>query len=132
MTTPTPPPPPIWTLPASLITGGSAGVKLAGCHITTDAAGTAYEFTEPNITKVLSTTTGSSLPSVPFTFPTFSYKGLDWNITVTSLSVGVNGHGTWSTPGNETLPTGPENGDYTAQAGAGFEEDDAAHSAKAC
>jgi len=132
-----PPTTPIWTLNASNITPvGSAGVMLAGCHITENSTGTAYEFTQPNINKVLSTTTGSSLPSVPFSFPQFTYKGLDWNITVASLAVGANVTGTWSTPGDELaahpLPTTPQSGDFTAQAGEGLDEEAAASSAKAC
>jgi hypothetical protein len=133
---PTPPTPPIWTLNASGITPvGSAGqTDLAGCHITENNAGTAYEFTEPNPNNVLSTTTGSSLPSVPFTFPVFTYDSLEWTITVTSLGVGVNGAGTWSTPGdehNDHADTGPENGDFTAQSGSGLGEEESAAYAKA-
>lgn len=127
-----PPSTPIWTLNASGITpAGSAGrTDLAGCHITENDTGTAYEFTEPNINNVLSTTTGSSLPTVPFDFPEFTYDGLQWNIRVTTLPAGANGSGTWSTPGDEVKETAPQSGDFTAQAGAGLGEDEAA-SAKA-
>ena len=128
---PTPSTPPIWTLNASGITPvGSDGVNLVGCHITTNAAGTAYEFTKPNINDVLSTTTGTSLPSVPFTFPVFTYKGFDWTVTVSSLPAGSTGSGTWSTPGS-VKRTGAQNGDFTAQSGSGIDEVADAQSAKA-
>lgn len=123
--------PPEWTLNASGITpADSAGQKkLAGCHITQNSAGTAYEFTKPNITEVLATS-GPPLPTLPFTFPTFSYKDLDWSITVSTLPSGANGTGTWSTPGSGPADTGPESGDYTAQSGSEVGTDAAASSAK--
>jgi hypothetical protein len=126
-------PPAVWTLNASDINpAGSIGQKdLAGCHITENNAGTAYEFTEPNINKVLSTTTGSSLPSVPFSFPVFTYKGLQWNISVSTLPVGASGTGTWSTPGSERPTTGIQSGDFVAQSGSGLAKDKGAASAKA-
>jgi hypothetical protein len=122
---------PIWTLNASGITpAGSAGEqKLAGCHITQNSAGTAYEFTKPNINEVLATS-GPPLPTLPFTFPTFAYKDLDWNITVSTLPSGANGSGTWNTPGSGVAGTAPESGDYTAQSGSGVDADAAASSAK--
>jgi hypothetical protein len=137
---PTPPTPPIWTLNASGITPpGSDGALLAGCHITTNAAGTNYEFTQPNINNVLATTPGTSLPSIPFQFPTTGvYQGFEWTIYVTSLPSGANGGGQWSiVPVGELSdhpkdPTGPTSGDFTAQSGSGVGEDEAAaHSAKA-
>lgn len=130
---PTPPTPPIWTLNASGITpAGPNGSDLAGCHINENAAGTAYQFTAPNPNTVLSTTTGTSLPSVPFTFPEFTYDGLNWIITVNSLGVGVNGSGTWSNPLDEVTDTPSTSGDFTAQSGSGLGEGEGdAHSAKA-
>jgi|ERR1043165_7592312 hypothetical protein len=141
-----PPTNPIWTLNASGITpAGLNGSDLAGCHITTNSTNTAYEFTEPNITKVKSTTTGSSLPSLPFTFPTFTYDGLLWTITVTSMTTGTGGSaaGTWNNPTGPVAEEGDDDftnatsGDFTAQSGSKLDEDEeaedeaAAHSAKA-
>jgi hypothetical protein len=115
---------PPWTVNASGMPVGSDGLLLVGCHITVNAAGTAYQFTKPNITEVLSTTTGTTLPTPTFSFPTFSYKDQDWTISVTSLPANANGGGTWSTPGGKKR-TGSQNGDYTAQAGTGTDEDEA-------
>ena len=117
------PPLPIWTLNASGISGGSEGQLLAGCHIIVNAAGTAYEFTAPNISDVLASTTGNVLPMPPFTFPTFTYKGLVWSIEVLSLPVGAPATGTWS--------TSAESGNFVAQAGEALGDDEAASSASA-
>ena len=109
---------------------GSDGRKLVGCHIT--ISGNSYQFTKPAINEVLATATGtgSSLPTIPFTFPGFTYKDLEWTITVTSLPANANGGGTWSTPGSQKR-TGSQSGDYTAQAGTGEDEDKTAKPAKA-
>ena len=133
---PTPSTPPIWTINASGITPpGSNGVDLVGCHITENASQTCYEFTQPNITNILAFTPGSSLPSLPFTFPEFSYDGLNWLVTVNSLPVGATGSGTWNNPltmGKVKDPTPPTSGDFTAQSGSGLGEGKgSAHSAKA-
>jgi hypothetical protein len=114
-------PSPILTLNASGITPANSygHAKLAGCHITTNAAGTAYEFTEPNINNVLATA-GPPLPTVPFSFPQFHFHEVDWTVTVNTLPMGANesGSGTWSTPGNGPDDTiNPQNGDFTAQTG---------------
>ena len=128
-----PPTNPIWTLNQSGITpAGLNGSDLAGCHITTN--GTAYEFTAPNINTVLSSTTGSSLPSLPFTFPTFTYESLNWSVTVNSLTTGSGGTatGSWNNPPG---PVGEEDdgdftnatsGDFTAQSGSKLDVDEAA------
>ena len=113
---------PVWTLSINGISGGSVGRLLAGCHITENATGTAYEFTAPNINEVLSVT-ASPLPRVPFTFPPFSYKGYMWTIVVISLGVGVNVTGTWA--------ASAESGEYVAQPGLEMAEEDAASSASA-
>ena len=124
-------PSPVWTLNASNIGGGSDGQDLAGCHITTNAAGTAYEFTKPNISEVLATY-GPPLPTTSFTFPAFDYKDLkNWSISVTlPLTAGSNGSGSWSIPSQKR--TGAQNGTFTAQAdGTPVDAEDAASSAKA-
>lgn len=110
-------------------TGGSNGTHLNGCHITvvTDASGTHYQFTKPNINEILATTPGLSLPTPPFNFPQFRYKEVDWVVMVQTL--GANGGGTWSTPSRKR--TGSQNGDYTAQSGGTVHPKKAAHSAKA-
>jgi hypothetical protein len=126
------PNPPEWTLHRADITGDSDGEKLHGCHIRKNDAGTAYEFTEPNINKVLSTTR-PPLPQGAFTFPSFDYKDVKgWVIGVIApLISGVTAIGTWNTPGVKPGNTQPQSGDFTAQSGSGLGEDDAAACAKA-
>jgi hypothetical protein len=106
----------IWTINNGDVTGGKDGSDLVGCHIVQTA--TAYEFTEPNINNVLSTTPGSTLPTPPFDFPAFSYEGYTWNIHVGALSGGFSG--TWSN--TDPTITADETGTWTAQAGAGVDE----------
>ena len=126
---------PVWTLNANSIQGGPNGQLLVGCHITENQSQTAYEFTEPNINKILSFTPEGSLPPVPFTFPSFDHKGFNWTITVTSLGVGATITGTWNTaatpPDGMVDPTPPQSGDYTAQTGGTMDPEEAASSAKA-
>ena len=117
------PPLPIWTLTASGISGGSEGQKLAGCHIIVNNAGNAYEFTAPNISEVLASTTGNVLPLPPFTFPPFIYRGLEWTIGILKLPIGAPATGTWS--------TSAESGNFVAQAGEALAGDEAASSAGA-
>ncbi len=132
-TTPTTP---VWTLHGKDITGEGNGKLLAGCHITVNDAGTAYEFTKPRIQDVLSTTLGSTLPVPPFTFIAFAYKGFDWTIEVKSIPLGAAAHGTWATAATpphvkDIDPTAPQSGEYTAQAGGTVVDDNAASSAGA-
>jgi|SRR5215216_421211 len=108
-------PAPEWTVTAIGLTG--AGLKLVGCHIFLNP--TNYTFTKPDNT-LLATTPGTTLPQ---TFSTFNYKGIDWTITLTSALVGSNATGAWS------VPPGSESGYFTAPTGAGIDEEEAASSA---
>ena len=125
-------PTPIWTISNNDVSGGSNGSLLVGCHITKNAAGTAYEFTQPNINNVLSTD-GPPLPTVPFTFPSFTYQGFTWTITVNSLGLNADVDGTWATAATPEIEDVPaQQGDYTAQTGGGpMAADGAASHAKA-
>jgi hypothetical protein len=123
-----------WTIHDHKLRGGQDKSELLGCHIIKNDEGTAYQFTEPNPQNVLSTTTGNSLPTPPFAFPTFSFGDpeYDWDITVTTLTAGKHGNeakGNWSN--DDPSPDDDESGTWTAQAGAGMdgEEDAAAASA---
>jgi hypothetical protein len=120
----------VWTIHASGITGGSQGQDLVGCHINQNAAGTAYQFTAPNITNILSTTTGTTLPTAPFSFPRFTYDGNTWDIYVSTLNGGASSNqaeGNWDTNAeNNTKETDPQSGEWTAQAGATVGDDIAA------
>jgi len=124
----------IWTLHANGISGGSNGQDLVGCHINQNAAGTAYQFTAPNITNVLSTTTGTTLPTAPFDFPEFTYDNDTWNISVSTLSGGAasnQAQGSWhSDDAHDIKETGPQSGEWTAQAGSTAGDDLAASATK--
>jgi hypothetical protein len=121
----TPPAPPLWTLNASGITGGSNGADLAGCHIAQSAAGV-YTLYKPNWDS-LATFSGSPLTC------TFNYDKIDgWSVTLATAVSGGNANGGWSTPGSPARPddVGPQSGDYTAQTGGGVvPEEKAASSA---
>jgi hypothetical protein len=118
-----------WTI--SQARGQRDAADLIGCHITINAAGTAYQFTGPNPSQVLSTTTGGTLPTPPFDFPEFPFPGLgpgvyDWRIHVQTLTGGVSqtrAEGTWRNNDPATDPTDDETGTWTAQAGSGVDED---------
>lgn len=116
--------PNVWTIAAGDVTGGSHKNDLVGCHITTNDNGTAYEFTNNNINDVLATTTGTSLPTPPFTFPDFDLDGYTWTIDVDTLTGGAGGNqaeGSWSN--NAPTISADEEGTWTAQAGSGTEEE---------
>ena len=120
----------VWTIHANGVTGGSQGQDLVGCHINQNAAGTAYQFTAPNITNILSTTTGTTLPIAPFSFPEFTYEGNTWDIDVTTLNGGASSNqaqGSWETNADNSIKeTDPQSGEWTAQAGATVGDDIAA------
>ena len=129
---------PEWTLSAK-DTHGSFGQLLVGCHITENSTSTGYRFTQPNPSNVLANSPGTSLPTAAFTFtPAFDYNGLT-GVTITMeppVASDKNWKGTWSCTGSPPmkdvpLPQGPQSGDFTAQAGSGMDEDEAASSAKA-
>ncbi len=112
-----------WTIYAGDVSGGSFRENLIGCCVTENAAGTAYEFTEPNINNVLSTVTGSAFPTGAFNFPEFTYHGLTWQISVTSLSPNEV-QGSWLAGIDRSEGILPEPGNWTAQAGSGASDDE--------
>ena len=117
--------PNIWTIHANGLSGGDNKSDLVGCHINQNADGTAYQFTAPNINTVLSTTTGT-LPTPPFSFPQFTYDGNTWTIAVSTLSGGESSNkaeGTWNTAATGIEETGPQSGEWTAQAGSTVGDD---------
>jgi hypothetical protein len=119
--------PDIWTINNGDVAGGKDGTDLVGCHIVKNALGTGYEFTKPSIDDILATTTGNSLPTAPFDFPQFTYKGYNWNIHVGSLSGSFSG--TWQN--NDPQIADDETGTWTAQAGAGADDEEDASAASA-
>src|SRR5258705_3222570 len=114
-----------WTINASGTTGGNDKSDLVGCHLKENAAGNGYDFTEPNGT-VLSSTTGSTLPTPTFDFPQFYWadNGFNWNISVTTLTGGASNNkaeGTWTN--NDSSITAEQDGTFTAQAGSTVGDD---------
>lgn len=130
--------PNLWTIHHHEVHGDKDKTDLVGCHIKLNPAGTAYQFTEPNINNVLSTTIESSPPTPPtppFDFPHFHFGNplSKWHIHVSTLTGGKHhdkAEGTWE----NTDPTiiNDETGTWTAQAGSGlaaFGDEDAAAAA---
>jgi hypothetical protein len=134
----TPPPVPEWTLSAK-DTHGSFGQLLVGCHIIQNSTKTAYLFTKPDIGEVLASSPGTTLPTASFTFDrAFDHNGLKGVVIgmKTPVAAGTNWSGQWSCtdsppPPEIPPPTGAQTGDFTAQAGSGLGEEEAASSAKA-
>lgn len=133
-----------WTINAGEAHGPKGGnqTALVGCHlaIVEDADGTHYQFQAPGGTAE-QTSTGSQLPTLPYTFPAFWAQlggptSMDWYIKVKTTTGGQSGNeakGDWS---NFPFPpafseTDPDT--WTAQSGGtGAEgEEDAASSAYA-
>jgi hypothetical protein len=112
----------VWTISGNDVTGGAFGSALTGCHITTNDAGTAYEFIKGS--NVLATTTGATLPTGSFDFPAFTLSGPTFGVHVDSVSTNQVS-GSWTASANDdTKETDPENGNWTAQAGSGTPEDE--------
>ena len=124
-----------WTINANGVQGGSNKSELVGCHIQQNA--TNYQFEAPNGT-VVSTTTGTSLPTPPFQFPMFNsalagQTALNWYITVETLTGGASGNqagGEWSNTSFES-PEGDPADTWVAQAGASVEPEEEASGASA-
>ena len=122
---PTPPNPPLWTLNASGLSGGSNSAKLAGCHIAQNSTTSVYTFYNPSWNS-LGTFSGTPLSCL------FSYNGInDWTVTLGTATSGGSASGTWFSPAQGGKKTGSQSGNYTAQTGGGVvpEEDAAASSA---
>ena len=117
-----------WTIKSKDVHGDSHKSHLVDCQIQKNSAGTAYQFEAPDGT-VVSTTTGSTLPSAPFTFPMFNsaLKGKnthDWYIGITTVTGGDNKdevEGTWSNHAPD--PKDAQDGTFTAQAGSDADAD---------
>ena len=126
--------PTIWTIPANGIQPQSGpGMDLVGCHIAivNDAFGQHYAFEFPN-GQIIVQTPGSTLPSIPFNFPTFNtgfrgHTAKDWYIRVTSG--GPNAQQLGGLAGNNSFaervnPADADPDTFTAQAGVGVDPDD--------
>ncbi len=106
-----------WTIHET--TDGGDGIH--GCHIVQTTTG--FDFTHG--TKVLASVTEKA-PS--FTFPEFVHKNRFWSIGASSLPAGNSASGSYSSwPDVDDDPggTGPEEGEWTAQAGSGVPDEDA-------
>jgi hypothetical protein len=106
-----------WKIRKGDVEGGPTGQLLDGCEIRINQEGTGYEFIA-----VLATTNGEQLPSEPFDFPPFLYRGFIWRIQVDQFESEEMLRGAW---GNSLRPNplpADESGTYTAQSGPGTEE----------
>jgi hypothetical protein len=113
--------PSMWTISAS---GGSNASKLAGWHITTNAAGTAYELTEGNVNNIKDTV-GPPLPNSGTLTFNFTKEVPGWTLSAPlPLTPGVNFSGGWTSPPiPEDVPTDAQSGTYTATADGAFVEE---------
>ena len=106
------------------------GDKLNNLRI--EKTSTGYELRSSST--VLASTTKTA---PPFEFKNVSYAGETWNISVNKLPAGKNGTGTWHMHGKHhhgpPMPTGPQDGDFTAQkeTGLGDEPSEVAETGKA-
>ena len=112
-----------WKIKKADISGGKDKVLLEGAEIRLSDDGKSYEFTV-----VAARTSGNSLPAPPFSFPTFEFADFTWNMAVSSVNP-TQITGTWAN--NDPTITAAENGDFTAQAGQGADEDEDASAASA-
>jgi len=94
-----------WTINST--GGGNSRTDLIGCHIKQTATG--YDFTEQDNTVLASTTSTSP----PFSFPSFSFAGWTWTISVSTLSDPATGG--WS---NNDPSITEEEGTWSAGSGA--------------
>lgn len=106
-----------WKIRKGDVDGGPTGQLLDGCEIRIDQDGKGYEFVA-----VLARTNGNDLPTEPFEFPPFAYRGLIWRIQVEQFESEEKISGAW---GNNARVAGPadESGTYTAQSGPGTVEE---------
>lgn len=118
----------VWTIHANGLTGPGNRSYLIGCHITTNSAvpPTGYVFTLPNITQVLATSPGTTLPTSGFTFSPFDWNGNTFTIRIDTLGTPSSAwSGKWTTLPVKAKPTGTpgeEDGGWTAQAGGGADD----------
>jgi len=129
----------IWTLHST--DPGGNGKELDGCHIV--FTGITFEFTEPDPKKVLAAMPSHLTPTIPFTFPVFTYKDTEWAIVLWRLPMEADGSGTWATSGRKltatrrhsgdkgTPETDPQSGDFTAMNGGAGDPEEATYRAKA-
>jgi hypothetical protein len=126
-----------WTIAANGVQGGSNKSDLVGCHIAQNSGGTAYQFETPS-GSVVSTTTGTTLPTPPFQFPMFTSTlagttSRNWYITVETLTGGASNNqagGKWSNSQFENPEADPTD-TWVAQAGASVGAEDEAAGASA-
>lgn len=105
------------------VTGGKDKTLLYGAEIHPTDDGKNYE-----LRIVAARTSGNSLPTGAFTFPQFDFADYTWTIAVTAQTT-EQMTGTWAN--TDPQITEAENGDFTAQAGQGADEDKDASAASA-
>jgi hypothetical protein len=120
--------PTFWTL-ENKSGGNPLGNPLTGLHIRKIDGGYELLNRDPRLPRLALT----DRTAPPFSFNGVSHAGQTWDIYVFTLDPASKRSGMWSLPntgaGGEGGPdTGPENGDYTAQAGGSLDADQAAAS----
>jgi hypothetical protein len=99
----------------SLLTGGPDKSDLIGCQIRENDAGTQYE-----LLFVVSRTTGTTLPTPPFNFPSFDFADTTWTFGVSTMPASnAPATGTWNTADNPTA----QDGTWQAQSDQGNDDD---------
>ena len=120
-----------WTIDNDPPPNPGVGNALNGLQIQPVYTGTPPALSGYNLmngSNVLASTTSTTMP---ITFSSFPFAHRTWDISAT-LSLGVNGSGTWSIIAGLSEEDSGDNGEFQAQAGTGVEEDgDAASSAYA-
>src|SRR5690349_11360685 len=116
---------PEWTLTANH-THGDFGQRLVGCRV--KETPTEYLFIGRD-GKTLARSPLSEFPAARVNFEPFNYHGLtEVSITMNvPVAAGTNWTGLWSCTGSPPIATGPQSGDFTAQAGSGLGEDEIAN-----
>jgi hypothetical protein len=92
----------------STLTGGSDKSSLIGCQIRENDASTQYE-----LLFVVSRTPGTTLPTAPFTFPSFDFNDFTWTIGVSTMPTNAPATGSWHN--TDPNPVGDQSGTWTAQ-----------------
>ena len=121
-----------WTIQNNAAVNPS-GNPLDNLLIQSNSSG--FQLVNPNASgpnpAILATTPRTS---APFSFDNVSYANEVWNVHVAApLNPDQNGSGTWHLHGGGVKRTGGQDGDFTAQAGSGADDDsdEAASYAKA-
>lgn len=119
-----------WTIDNDPPPNPGAGNALNGLQIQQVTSGTPPVVTGYQLMNGASEVGSTSDTTMPISFTDVSFASKTWDISAT-VSPAVDGSGTWSIVGARPADDAGDNGEFTAQAGSGAEETDAASSANA-